>query len=84
MLKAQEAAQKAVEAHDKAHNDFLKSRTETYDGELVQKARDLGINPDNFDTEDALSGAVDTVQTLEQNQKDDEKIARGESLQTAE
>jgi hypothetical protein len=82
--KTEKALHEAAAAHSEADTEYVKARTETYDGELVSKARDLGINPDNFATEEALEGAVDTVETIEQNRKDDEKIARGESLSTVE
>lgn len=43
---------------DKINAD-MQQRTTTYDQETVTLARELGINPDNFDTEEALEKAVE-------------------------
>lgn len=57
-----EALQAAAEVHNIADAQYRTARTNSYDPTVVQKARDLGINPDNFDSQDVLSAAVDKVE----------------------
>lgn len=56
-----QAVIKAQEEHDKAVMALAKARTETFDEGLVETARGLGVNPDNFNSQGQLKEAVDTV-----------------------
>lgn len=76
LQEAAEAAQLAVEeagkAADAAVMEYVAARTNTFDAELVSKARDLGVNPDNFDSEEQLQIAVKTRED-EENANADQK-----------
>lgn len=39
-------------------------RTATYPADLLERAKGLGINPDNFETQEELETAVETVEAL--------------------
>ena len=56
----QEAEAKRLEAEQKIDQE-VRLRTAKFDQELKIKARKLGINPDNFETEEELSLAIKKV-----------------------
>lgn len=56
--------EKRLEA-ERQHDNEVKSRTSRYDQDLKERARKLAVNPDNFDTEQALR---ETVKKLEGEQ----------------
>lgn len=60
LLKQQEAEQKRLDQEAKLDNE-MRSRTARYDQELVNNARELNINPDNFETEEELKLAINKV-----------------------
>ena len=57
----QEAEAKRLEAEQKRDQE-VQLRTAKFDQELKIKARKLGINPDNFATEEELSLAIKKVE----------------------
>ena len=59
---ANEKLNKATEKLDEATMAHVKARTGSFNVKLVSKARDLGINPDNFETVAELKTAVETVE----------------------
>lgn len=46
----------------------MRERTEGYNADVVTKARELGINPDNFDTQEELENAIETVEALRESE----------------
>ena len=57
----QEAEAKRLEAEQKIDQE-VQLRTAKYDQELKIQARKLGINPDNFATEEELAQAIKKVE----------------------
>lgn len=49
----------AAEKAEEKRNYKIAQRTTTYDQNLVKEARTLGVNPDNFDSEEALAEGVE-------------------------
>jgi hypothetical protein len=47
---------------EEKHDNEVKTRTAKYDQEVKTKAKKLGINPDNFATEEELKQAIKKVE----------------------
>lgn len=59
-------------------------RSTTYDQEVVRLARQFGLNPDNFETEEELRAGVEKAQALQaeaDQRAEDEKIKSEEGDQ---
>lgn len=57
------------EGYDDALDQQMRERTAGYDQEVVTRARELGINPDNFETQEELETAIETIEQLRQNEE---------------
>lgn len=47
--------------HDALTVELMQARTASFDPAIVEKARSVGVNPDNFESEEILTNAVNQV-----------------------
>lgn len=57
--KAEAAFTKAASAREKAINDLVTARTDSYPQDLKDEAQRVGVNPGNFDSAEGVQQAID-------------------------
>lgn len=57
---AEEALARAARRRDEAVDKLTTARTASLDPDVVAEAKRVGVNPDNFDSDEVLQTAIDT------------------------